>query len=156
MRLKLSAVAFLFTTLTTLAAAPRADFSGVWEFNAARSQNVGMMAQMKMTLTIQQTEASFDISSHANMQGQEYDTKIHYDLTGKPVTNEAPMSGSSETVSKWDGGKLVTTWSSAGAVAGSKVVRTETRSLSADGKTMTVESVRGTSAPLVMVFEKKQ
>ena len=75
MRLKLSAVAFLFTTLTALAAAPRADFSGAWEFNAARSQNVGMMAQMKMSLTIQQTEASFDISSHANMQGQDYDTK---------------------------------------------------------------------------------
>ena len=119
-------------------------------------ENVGMMAEMKMTLTIQQSESSFDITSHANMQGQDYDTKTHYDLTGKPATNEAPMTGTSETVSKWDGAKLVTTWTSAGAVAGSKVVRTETRSLSADGKTMTVESVRGTNTPLIMIFEKKQ
>jgi hypothetical protein len=155
MRPKLFAIAFLFTVLPALAAA-RTDFSGVWEFNPGKSQNVGMMAQMKMTLTIQQTESSFDVSSHANMQGQDYDTKTHYDLNGKPTTNEAPMSGTSETVSKWDGTKLVTTWTSTGAVAGSKVVRTETRSLSADGKTMTVESVRGTNAPLVMVFEKKQ
>ena len=155
MRPKLFAVAFLFTALRALAA-PHTDFSGVWEFNPARSQNVGMMAQMKMTLVIQQTESSFDIRSHANMQGQDYDTKTHYDLTGKPATNEAPMSGASETISKWDRSKLVTTWTSAGAVAGSQVVRTETRSLSADGKTMRVESVRGTNPPLVMVFEKKQ
>lgn len=154
MRPKLFAVALLFTTLSMLAAGP-ADFSGVWEFNPAKSQNVGMMAQMKMTLSIQQTESSFDISSHATMQGQDYDSKTHYDLTGKPATNEAPMSGASETVTKWDGSKLVTTWTSSGAVAGSKVVRTETRSLSTDGKTMTVESARGTSAPLVMIFEKK-
>lgn len=153
-KLKPLGTAILFTALAAHAAG-HTDFSGVWEFNPVKSQNTGMMAQMKMTLTIQQTDSSFDVSSHANMQGQDYDTKIHYDLTGKPVSNEAPMSGISETVSKWEGSKLVTTWTSAGAVAGSKVVRTETRTLSADGKTMTVESARGTTAPLVMVFEKK-
>src|SRR5260370_909910 len=42
------------------------------------------------------------------------------------------------------------------AVAGGpKVVRKETRSLSPDGKTMTVESVRGSNPALVMVFDKK-
>jgi hypothetical protein len=66
------------------------------------------------------------------------------------------MGGPAETVTKWQAGKLVTTWTSESAVAGGpKVVRTETRSLSADGKTMTVESVRGSSPALVMVFEKK-
>jgi len=50
----------------------------------------------------------------------------------------------------------VTIWTSESAVAGGpKVVRTETRSLSSDGKTMTVESVRGSNPALVMVFEKK-
>lgn len=155
MKLKLTLLTILGTALCAFAAA-HTDFSGVWEFKPEKSQNVGMMAQMKMTLTIQQSESSFDINSHANMQGQDYDTKTHYDLTGKPVSNEAPMSGSSETVSKWEGKKLVTTWTSAGAVAGSKVVRTETRSLSEDGRTMVVESVRGANASLVMVFEKKQ
>jgi hypothetical protein len=32
---------------------------------------------------------------------------------------------------------------------------TETRSLSPDGKTMTVESVRGESPAIVMIFEKQ-
>ena len=54
-----------------------------------------------------------------------------------------------------DGSKLVTTWTSDSAVAGKKVVRTETRSISPDGKVMTVESVRGSNPPIVMVFEKQ-
>jgi hypothetical protein len=155
MKSKLTLMTIVGPALWALAAA-HTDFSGVWEFHPEKSRNVGMMTQMKMTLTIQQSDSSFDINSHANMQGQDYDTKTHYDLTGKPVSNEAPMSGTSETVSKWEGNRLVTTWTSAGAVAGSKVVRTETRALSEDGKIMTVESARGANAPLVMVFEKRQ
>jgi hypothetical protein len=66
------------------------------------------------------------------------------------------MAGPSETVSKWAKGNLVTTWTSESAIAGGpKVVRTETRSLSADGKTMTVESVRGLNPATVMVFDKR-
>jgi hypothetical protein len=66
------------------------------------------------------------------------------------------MAGPSETVSKWDKANLVTIWTSESAVAGGpKVVRTETRSLSPDGKTMTVESVRGSTPAVVMVFDKK-
>ena len=65
------------------------------------------------------------------------------------------MGQTNDTVSKWNDGHLVTTWTSNGAIAGTKIVRTETRSLSADGKTMTVESTRGSTAPIVMVFDKK-
>ncbi len=133
-----------------------ANFSGSWQFNPEKSKNVGMMAQMKMALTIQQSDSSLDITTSTTFQGRDEDSKIHYDLTGKPVTNELPMGGPSETVSKWDGGKLVTTWTGESAVAGGpKVVRTETRSLTADGKAMTVESVRGSNPPVVMVFDKK-
>ena len=133
-----------------------ANFSGSWQFNPEKSKNVGMMAQMKMALTIQQSDSSLDITTSTTFQGRDEDSKIHYDLTGKPVTNELPMGGPSETVSKWDGGKLVTTWTGESAVAGGpKVVRTETRSLTANGKTMTVESVRGANPPVVMIFDKK-
>lgn len=133
-----------------------ANFSGSWQFSPEKSKNVGMMAQMKMALTIQQSDSSLDITTSTTFQGRDEDSKIHYDLNGKPVANELPMGGPSETVSKWDGGKLVTTWTGESAVAGGpKVVRTETRSLTADGKTMTVESVRGSNPPVVMVFDKK-
>ncbi len=115
-----------------------------------------MMAQMKMALTVQQSDSSLDIATRSTYQGKDEDSKLHYDLTGKLATNELPMGGPSETVSKWEGSKLVTTWTSESAVAGGpKVVRTETRSLSLDGKTMTVESARGSNPPMVMVFDKK-
>jgi hypothetical protein len=132
------------------------DFAGSWQFDPEKSQNVGMMSQMKMTQTIEQSESSLDVTTHSRFQGRDEDSKTHYDLTGKAVTNESPMGGPSETVSKWEAGRLVTTWTSESAVAGGpKVVRTETRSLSSDGKTMTVQSVRGSNPPIAMVFEKK-
>jgi hypothetical protein len=132
------------------------DFSGSWQFNREKSKNVGMMSQMKMTQTIEQSDSSLDVATHSTFQGKDEDSKTHYDLTGKSATNESPMGGPSETVSKWEAGKLVTNWTSESAVAGGpKVVRTETRSLSSDGQTMTVQSMRGSSPPMVMVFGKK-
>lgn len=146
----------LCLTATGTFAQKHSDFSGSWQFNPEKSKNVGMMSQMKITQTIEQSDSSLDISSHSLFQGREEDSKTHFDLTGKAATNESPMGGPSETVSKWETGKLVTVWTSESAVAGGpKVVRTETRSLSPDGKTMTVQSVRGSNPPLLMVFEKK-
>jgi hypothetical protein len=146
----------LFLIAAVAFAQKHSDFSGSWQFNPEKSQNVGMMSQMKMTQTIEQSDSSLDVTTHSTFQGNDGESKAHYDLTGKAATNESPMGGPSETVSKWDGGKLVTTWTSESAVAGGpKVVRTETRLLSSDGKTMTVQSVRGSNSPLVMIFEKK-
>ena len=137
-------------------AADHANFSGSWQFNPEKSKNVGMMSQMKMNQTIGQTDSALDITTRTTFQGKNDDSNTHYDLTGKPATNESPMGGPAETVTKWQGGKLVTTWISESAVAGGpKVVRTETRSLSPDGTIMTLESVRGSNPVLVMVFEKK-
>lgn len=146
-----------FVCLVTVVAfaAKRSDFGGSWEFNADKSKNIGMMAQIKMTQTIRQSDTSLEVVSHTTFQGSDRDLNTHYDLTGKQVSNESPMAGPSETVSKWEADKLITTWTSESAVAGGeKVVRTETRVLSADGRTMTVESVRGANPPVVMVFDK--
>jgi len=142
-------------TFVALAAPKRPDFAGSWEFNPGKSKNIGMMMQVKMTDAIQQTEYAFDETSHSIFQGKDQEMKTHYNLTGKPTNNDSPMEGPSETLSKWVGNKLVTTWTSQSAVAGGpKVVRTETRSLSKDGNTMTIESARGSSLPVVMVFDK--
>ena len=150
---------FLVSTICLAAiavfAGEKADFSGTWDLSPEKSKNIGMMTQMKMTATVQQSESALDIAVHSNYQGRDQDSKTHLDLTGNPATNESPMGGPNETVSKWDGNKLVTTWTGPSAVAGKNVVRTETRSLSADGKVMTVESMRGSNPPLVMVFDKK-
>jgi type IV secretory pathway protease TraF len=50
MKAKLIVVALSVISLPLLAA-ERVDFSGTWEFNPQKSKNVGMMAQMKMSLT---------------------------------------------------------------------------------------------------------
>jgi hypothetical protein len=131
------------------------NFSGTWALNASKSKNLAMMSTLQTTLTISQTPTALVIKDVSSFQGQQSTRELHYDLTGKATTNEGPMGDRNETVTKWVGGSLVATWTAEGAVAGTKVVRTETRSLSADGKIMTVESVRGTNTPLVMVFDKK-
>src|SRR6516165_1980484 len=142
------------TTVVALAAA-QTDFSGTWEFNTEKSKNIGMMAQMKMSLAIQQSDTALEITVHSTYQGKDQESKTHLDLTGNPATNESPMGGPNETVSKWDGPKLITTWTGQSAVAGKNVVRTETRSLSPDGKVLTVESVRSSNPPVLMVFDRK-
>ena len=149
-------IAFLCVMVVAAFATQHTDFSGSWQFSPEKSKNVGMMSQMMMIQSIKQSETTLDVAMHTTFQGKDDDSKTHYDLTGKPATNESPMGGPAETVTKWQADKLVTTWTSESAVAGGpKVVRTETRSLSSDGKTMTVESVRGSNPALVMVFEKK-
>jgi hypothetical protein len=155
MKLKLPV---LILCLSTLAMAVKAtNFAGTWQFAAKQSKNVGMMAEMKMTRTIEQSASSIDVTTRTSFQGRDEDSKTHFDLTGKEGTNPSPMGGTAQTVSKWSGGKLITTWTSDSAIAGGpKVVRTETWSLSPDGKLLTVESVRGSNPPLVMVFEKSE
>jgi hypothetical protein len=130
------------------------DFTGTWQINPAKSQNLGMMAAVKQTITIRQTAAEMTLAEASDFQGQKSERTVRYDLKGAPVTNEAAMGGKSETVAKWDGGRLVVTWTSEGTVAGTQNVRTEIRSLGADGKTMTVESIRGSNKPMVMVFDR--
>lgn len=155
--MKSSVFAFICLVAVAAFAAQRPDFAGSWEFNAGKSKNIGMMMQVKMTDTIQQTDSALDETAHSIFQGSDQEMKTHYDLTGKTAHNDSPMEGPSETVTKWDGNSLVTTWTSQSAVAGGpKVVRTETRSLSPDGNTMTIESVRGSNPPVVMVFDKKR
>jgi hypothetical protein len=141
--------------IMTLPAFAQADLSGKWELNAAKSKNIGMMSQMKLIATIQQTAGLAVISNATTFNGQDSTSEIRLDLMGKTVLNKNPMEAEAETVTKWRGKVLVTTWTSPGSVAGTKSVRTETRSLSPDGRILTVESSRGSSPPIVMVYDKQ-
>jgi hypothetical protein len=150
----MKAIALLLLLATTAIAADM-NFAGTWVLSVTKSKNLGMMAAMQLSETIKQDSKSLTVSDASTMSGQTQTTESHYDLTGKAVSNQDFMGQTNDTVSKWNDGHLVTTWTSNGAIAGTKIVRTETRSLSADGKTMTVESTRGSTAPIVMVFDKK-
>jgi hypothetical protein len=135
--------------------AAQQDFSGRWEFVPAESRNIGMMGGMKLVATIRQTAQEMIVSNLSSFNGREQSSDIRFDLTGKPVQNKNPMEAVAETISKWDGKELVTTWTSPGSVAGSTSVRVETRVLSSDGKTLTVESRRGKQPPMIMVYERR-
>lgn len=149
------AMVLVVCAMGSMTAQTPANFAGTWVLNTARSQNLGMMADLQDTLTITQTPAELVIQDRASLTGTQSNRDLRYDLSGKPRMNQGWMGDQNETVAKWVGSTIVTTWTADGAVAGTKVVRTETRALSADGKTMTVELVRGSNAPLVMVFEKQ-
>jgi hypothetical protein len=146
---------FVLLALSSVALAAGApDFSGEWKLNAAKSSNLGMMAAVQQTVTITQTPAEMKLVEASDFQGQKSGRTLRYDLKGAPVTNEGGMGGQAETLAKWDGSKLVVTWTTEGAVAGTKNVRTETRTLGAGGATMTVESLRGANKPMIMVFDR--
>lgn len=139
--------------VATAAAAP--NFTGTWIFNASKSQNIGMMASAQITSTIKQTRRTITVTDNTAIGGQEESHETDYDLSGKQVANTSPMGERSKTTSKWSGSKLITTWTTEGAIAGTKIVRIETRYLSSDSRTMFLESKRGNNPPMVIVFDRK-
>jgi hypothetical protein len=141
--------------LSSALAAGAPNFAGTWVLNTSKGKNLGMVAALQETAVIRQTPAQLTIEFSTTFQGKTTTRTVNYDLGGKPVQNEGPMGDKAETMAKWQGASLVVSWTSAGAVAGSTVVKTETRTLSADGKTMTVSSVRGSNAPMELVYERK-
>jgi hypothetical protein len=151
---KAGACLALITYCAVALAAGVTDFSGQWKLNAAKSTNLGMMAAIQQTLVITQTATELKLVEASDFQGQKSGRTLRYDLQGAPVMNEGGMGGQGETVAKWDGARLVVTWTTEGTVAGTRNVRTETRTLAPGGATMTVASVRGTSPPMVMVFDR--
>jgi hypothetical protein len=131
------------------------DFSGTWVMNASKSQNLGMMSTMQITLKIEQSQNSLKVLETSKFNGQEQTRELRYDLSGKAAANSGPMGDPNETITKWAGNTLETTWTQEGAVAGTKVVRTETRWLSDGGKSMSDQYVRGANPPMIIVFEKQ-
>jgi hypothetical protein len=141
--------------LTSVRTLAMPDFSGTWVMNASKSQNLGMMSAMQITLKIEQSQNSLKVLETSKFNGQEQTRELHYDLSGKPAANHGPMGDPNETITKWAGNSLETTWTQEGAVAGTKVVRTETRWLSDGGKSMSDQYARGTNPPMIIVFEKQ-
>lgn len=155
MKASLLAVFCVCAIAIASAATSTPDFTGAWVFNAAKSKNIGMMASAKITSTIKQTHNKLTVVDDTTMGGQKQSHETDYDLTGKRVTNESPMGEHSQTSSRWSGNKLITTWETEGAVAGTKVIRVEKRYLSDDGKTMFLESARGNNRSMVIAFDRE-
>ena len=152
-RLAAFALLFLISGPQLLLAADPPSFAGTWVLNTKKGENLGMMSAVKETVVITQTPQQLQMKASASFMGTASERTVTYDLTGKTVDNEGPMGTHGDTVAKWDGKKLVVTWTEPSAIPGSKVQKVETRELSADGKSMSVTNTRGTKPPMVMVYE---
>ncbi len=150
-----AAVAGLFLSLSVLAAGTT-DFSGTWELNTDKGQNLGMVKAVDETIVVAQSAEKLVIDFTSKFMLKTTKRQVSYDLVGKPVPNEGAMGDKAQTVAKWADGKLVVTWTSEGAVAGSQTVKTETRWLSADGNEMSVETARANKPAMVLVYDKKK
>ena len=156
MRTLLIAFGILALTVGTAAYAQNSpDFAGTWELNTEKGENLGMVAALKDTLVVTQTAEQITLDFSDTFQGNTTKRQVSYDLSGEPAINYAAMGDRSETVSQWVDDALLTTWTSEGAIAGTEVVRTETRSLSEDGGVMTVATARGEQPAMVLVYERQ-
>ena len=161
LRLALVPLALLATAaLAAPAAAQGTDFSGTWRLDADASElpdfggggrrlfgggrrqgGGGGGLGGARTLVIVQTPAMLIIEQQSDGGSR----AVTYRLDGEASTNSGPR-GEQTTRSRWDGAALVTegTQSVSTPRGDFSLEFTEWRTLSADGGTMTVESVRST------------
>lgn len=144
----------LFLALTSMIPAAGAtaqdhpDFSGTWKINLIKSDappgRGGQQMDMSgLTLTITQTAEVLTIVQTG--MGPERTTT--YYLDGRESTNAA-MRGEMKSTSTWDGDQLLTNGSATMQTPNGErtVTSKEVRSLSKDGKTMTVTTT--TESPM--------
>jgi hypothetical protein len=143
--------ALLLLTLAALlpasAIAQTPDFTGTWKINMIKSdaapQGRGgqQMDLSKMVVAITQTAELITLVQSGT--GQELTTS--YYLDGRESTNAA-RRGEMKSKSKWDGDKLVTEGSATleGPNGQMTLTMKEVRTLSGDGKTMTVTTTTDT------------
>ena len=142
---------------------PKPDFSGKWQRNASKSHYPrGAPEDTPIYLTISHIEPVLKINHKTVVKGQERikDLTFYSDkrgetnpgllVTGFSVgSNRADISKeeSQKSTTKWEGDKLVTTSSKTDYFSGFRVDLSFTteRKLSADGKTLTINTIIQTS-----------
>jgi hypothetical protein len=123
------ALLFLAASLPMLAA----DFSGRWMLNTAKSQFGQFPAPEVMLRSVQLTGAQLVMTTYQKGAQGEVTTELKYSTDGKPATN-----GASTGIARMAGETLVI--ESSREAQGAKLTQRDVWSLSADGKTLTVES----------------
>ena len=71
------ATALAWASLAAAAGAP--DFTGTWQINPAKGQNLGMMAAVKQTVTITQTANELKIAEAVREGVSFHDPRAHAD-----------------------------------------------------------------------------
>jgi hypothetical protein len=159
--LSTAALLAAFATAPALAQA-KPDFSGAWKLNAEKSDPMGggggggggMMRDAVTTITQTATELTLVTKFGENSR------TAAYKLDGTESVNPGMRGGESKTKAKWDGATLVLEHvrNMSGPNGDMQVTSKEVRSLSADGKTMTVvTTTQGPNGEMTrkMVYDKQ-
>lgn len=159
--LSTAALLAAFATAPALAQA-KPDFSGAWKMNAEKSDPMGggggggggMMRDAVTTITQTATELTLVTKFGENSR------TATYKLDGTESVNPGMQGGETKTKAKWDGATLVLEHvrNMSGPNGDMQVTSKEARSLSADGKSMTVvTTTQGPNGEMTrkMVYDKQ-
>lgn len=135
-------VLILLTVFSSSAMPPKVNFSGIWKVDTLKSNYGGFgPAAAAVTLKIVQAKDTISIERTINPGGgvaRSFTDKLPLD--GKPMTNTKGTTKSSLSI-KWFGQALVETSSYHDDKFNKTYQATETWTLSADGKTLTIDRV---------------
>ncbi len=156
-------VAALAIAVALLAAAPgsalaqaRPDFSGTWALDTAKSAVGGTAgasaAARPVVLVITQTATTMTVERRAGDKPDVATVK----LDGTVSVNKTPSGADVKSTAKWVGATLVTHVSM--TVGDMTTESTDVRSLSADGKVMTIDSTQlmaGRQIKRMLIYNKQ-
>lgn len=146
-----SVVAVFAMTLLAAQSQAAPNLTGVWKLNLAKSEYGPVPQPEAMTRTINHNDPTLQISTYQKGAQGEATTELKYSTDGKMMENKG-----SKGSAKWDGEKLVV--DSVRDMQGNELKFHEVWSLSADGKTMTINN-HITAAQgefdLTLVFDKQ-
>ena len=143
-RLFTSAALLASLAVTPALAQSPCDFSGVWKMNVEKSDPMGGGGggggMRDAVTTITQTATELTVVTKFG----ETTRTLTYKLDGSESVNAGMRGGETKSKAKWDGATLVieSVTNVTGPNGDMQVTSKEVRSLSADGKTMTVVSSR--------------
>jgi hypothetical protein len=118
-----------------IAAAP--NFTGAWRLNPSKSAYGKVPAPSTMLRTILQDGNSLSMTTLQKGAQGEVTTDLKYTLDGKASTNTT-ATGESKSIARWDQGHIVI--ETTRTVQGADLKSVETWDLSADSKTLTIET----------------
>jgi hypothetical protein len=113
------------------------NFSGEWKFNPAKSNFGSFPAPQSIVRKITQRGSKLSMTNTQKGAQGEVTTELVYSTDGKAVTNKA-QGGEFKGSAQWIGDKLLI--ESSREANGASLTQKDIWTLSADGKTLTVES----------------
>jgi hypothetical protein len=135
-KLPLLTLLLAFGSLSTEAAQPAPNLSGEWKLNPAKSFYGAFPAPQVMVRKVKHSDPSLAMSTYQKGAQGEVTSELNYTTDGKLSVNKM-QGGEARGTAKWEGAKLVI--ESAREVQGATLKSRETWSLSADGKTLTID-----------------